>query len=374
MKKKILIGFIKDDKSEEIVNSLYEYFINKNRFEIKTLNLGDFTNGFGKISLNVYNKVRNNSRAFAFFHGIINNKVGSKSASKAGLKAFDINKIKNEILRFNPDFVISVNPNVSLIVNLCKKEMLINSKLLTLITELSPNKWWITNNNSDYFVVDNNIIKASIIKMGVNEKKVYSLGIPKNNLKCTLEDKNTVLRKYSLNDKVPTVMFFAGGTSGHDYTFDYFKTLVKNKLPINIIFMAGKNKALKSKCEDYCFKNKIRNTLVLGYLKSIDNLMNISDIIITKPGSKTLIECLSLKKPSILIPGIDGEEVYNAKFMTKNHYSSKVKSPAMLVRKVKMYLKYPFIVSSMKNKLNKVNENDSLKSIYEFVNNEISSH
>ena len=219
----------------------------------------------------------------------------------------------------------------------------------------------------DYFVVDNNITKSSVVKMGVNSKKVYSLGIPKNSLDSQLEDKNIVLRKYSLNENVPTFMFFAGGTSGHDYTFDYFKALVRKELPINIIFMAGKNKELKGKCEEYCFKNKIKNTLVLGYIKSIDNLMNASDVIITKPGSKTLIECLSLKKPSILIPGIDGEETYNAKFMIKNHYSTKVKSPSGLRRKVRMYLKYPFIINSMKSRLDKVNETNSLKAIYELL-------
>ena len=83
MKKRVLIGYIKDDKSDEIVNSLYEYFALKNTFEIKILDLGEFTNSLGKVSLNVYNKVRNNSNVFSLFHGIVNNNLGSKSFSKA---------------------------------------------------------------------------------------------------------------------------------------------------------------------------------------------------------------------------------------------------------------------------------------------------
>lgn len=374
MKKKVLIGYIKDDKSEEIANTLYNYFICKNTFETRIIDLSEFSNKLGKFGINIYNHAKQNTQAFSLLYGIINNKTISSHISNVGIRAFDLEKVKNQVLAFNPDFVISLNPNVSYIISLFKKEMLINSKLLTLITELNPSKLWIINNNSNYFAVDNIITKSALIKMGINEKIIYPFGFPKNSIEETLEDRKTILRKYSLREDIPTFMFFAGGTSGYDYTYDYFKTLVKQNLPINIIFMAGKNRSLKTKCENYCYKNKIKNTLVLGYIKSIDNLMNASDFVITKPGSKTLIECIALKKPSILIPEINGEELYNAKFMIKNHYSVKVKHPLALTRKVKMYIKYPFLTKSMKNKLNKVNTNNSLKSIYDFISKEIGSH
>ena len=78
-------------------------------------------------------------------------------------------------------------------------------------------------------------------------------------------------------------------------------------------------------------------------------------------------ECIDMKKPCILIPGVEIQEKYNAKFMIKNHYASKVNSPSGLARKVKLFLEYSFISNSMRNRLNKINSNNSCKKIYDFV-------
>ena len=106
--------------------------------------------------------------------------------------------------------------------------------------------------------------------------------------------------------------------NGHSYTYEYFKALTKKEFNINIIFVSGKNKELKDKCEEYIFENNIKNVLILGYIKDLYNLYNISDVIITKPGTSTLIECMNFKKPTILLPGVSIDENKNLKFSKKS--------------------------------------------------------
>ena len=49
--------------------------------------------------------------------------------------------------------------------------------------------------------------------------------------------------------------------------------------------------------------------------------MSISDAVITKPGGITVTECLSLKKPMILINKTSGQERGNFKYLLKNGFA-----------------------------------------------------
>jgi processive 1,2-diacylglycerol beta-glucosyltransferase len=54
--------------------------------------------------------------------------------------------------------------------------------------------------------------------------------------------------------------------------------------------------------------------------------MKLSDVVITKAGGLTTSECLTLKKPIIMINPIPGQEEYNAKFIEKNNFGKQVKN------------------------------------------------
>lgn len=373
MKKRVLIGYVPyGSGSRSIAQYVKNYFDDKNKYEICIINIADYTEN------NIFSKIFNKTGKPSFlqnaFYGLSNNKAFSLGNEKLIIKHLNNTKIREFIKDFNPNIFICTHFSVSYLATFYKKEGIINSKIMTILSDVKFHENSVINHyDVDYFIVQNDIIKNELIKHKVDAKKIYSYGLPINvNFFMKLDDKDFTLKKYSLSGKRPIYLMFAGGTKGYDYIFDYFKNVVKENFPIDIILMTGKNKDLKLKCENLIINSNIKNVIVLGFTKDIYNILNIADVVITKPGSSTLNECTLMKKPCILIPGVNAHEKYNARIMVKKHYALKARNSKVLVSKIRLCLNYPFIVNSMKNRLNKnYVVNDSVKKIYELVSDSL---
>ena len=92
--------------------------------------------------------------------------------------------------------------------------------------------------------------------------------------------------------------------------------------------------------------------------------MNISDVVITKPGGISITEMLEMKKPMLLIPGNGGNEIYNARFVCKNGYGLNCKTPRKLAKNVGKLIRRKNMLLKMNKNLNNYNDNKSIEKIY----------
>lgn len=58
--------------------------------------------------------------------------------------------------------------------------------------------------------------------------------------------------------------------------------------------------------------------MLIGYTNEICNLMDVSDLLITKPGGMTITEALVKELPIFIISPIPGQEERNSHFLTSN--------------------------------------------------------
>jgi processive 1,2-diacylglycerol beta-glucosyltransferase len=70
-----------------------------------------------------------------------------------------------------------------------------------------------------------------------------------------------------------------------------------------------------------------KRILVFGYIDNINELMSISDIIITKPGGITTAEALARQIPMIIVKPIPGQEASNTAYLTKEGAAIKIDEP-----------------------------------------------
>ncbi len=368
MKKRVLIGYAECGSGHKSASEyIKKYFDEFNKYEVMVINLSDYYEYASKMGSKFIKHTIKSEFLYNIFYGLFNNKLASKGNYKLCIKSFDSKELRDDISRFNPDIVISTHFYFSYMTAFYNKEKVINSKIITVITDLLHHDWWTINHKDiDYFVVSNDIVKNKLSKSNIPDDKILSYGVPIHmESLINLDDKDFVLKKYSLTGNKPIYLFFSDGS---DISLEYLKTILKKKLLIDIIFITGKNKSLKLRCENYLIKYNIKNVLVLGQTKDVYNLINISNLVITKPTLNTLNDCMFMKKPCILLPGVSVQDNYNSKYMTKNHYAVKVRGPKGLARKIKISLTYPFIIKSMINKLNKIDTKDSCKKIYELTN------
>ena len=371
MKKKILILYAEYGSGHKsIAKYVANYLIENNKnFEVMILNLSDFSNIAGKIGLNVMKFVSKYrpEKIFDFCYNLSDHRLVAKGTKPFAIRSFDNKQLRRIISAFNPDVCISSLLYCSNIISYYNKIGLIKSKLITIITDYySHEAWTINHKEEDAFIVSNEIVKNEIVKRGVPRKKVYAFGLPLIN-DNRRGNKLLIRKKYGINNSKKVILFFGGSTTGSMYYFHYLKILAKINPDVNVIFISGHNEKLQRKAQDLVVNENLNNWVILGYSTDVFNLYRISDLVISKPGGATITECLEFRVPMLLIPGVGGQEKYNAKFIEKNKYGLYAKNKRRFKKQLNLILNNPKILNNINEKLSKQSENNSLALINNLV-------
>ncbi|MBQ8892068.1 MAG: glycosyltransferase [Bacilli bacterium] len=369
--KKILITYASYGSGHKsVANYVKDYFEeHSNEFEIKVIDVMDYGNLFAKISQKMFNlnfKFQN-SIPSTIGYEISDNKLITapyKEITQSLLKS----KLKDDILEFNPDVMISTHFLGSILMGCINKKYNTNTKIITILTDYASHAMWLKNHKRESaFIVSNEFVKNELIDYGIPSDKIYPFGIPLSSKFKNLDDKEKVKNKYNVNNNKLTCLFFGGGSLGSSFTYSYFKQLLKENLDINIIFVAGKNEKLHEKCINYIEINNIQNVQIIGFSQDVSNLLNIADFVITKPGGLSVTEALEMKTPMILIPGNGGQENHNARFITKNKFGIRVRNQYSLAYKTKKLVENPKLIDDMYNNLKNYEENKSIEKLFNLV-------
>lgn len=157
-----------------------------------------------------------------------------------------------------------------------------------------------------------------------NAKKIVFTGTPVKikRMQYTSEEKNKILNSVGLKNDKPIVLVF-GGSQGAQKINEAIIGIIKNNLndKYQIIWATGPKQfdIIKEKLQDYKISiNNIKNTKILPYIYNMEEIMNVSDLIVARSGAMTITEISNLGKASILIPlpNVSGDhQLYNAKVL-----------------------------------------------------------
>ena len=136
------------------------------------------------------------------------------------------------------------------------------------------------------------------------------------------QQKSQILKTMQLQENLPIVLIF-GGSQGAQKINEAVVGILENKFNLNyqIVWATGTKQfdiikdELKSKNIDI---NNIKNAKILPYIYNMEEIMNISNIIVARSGAMTITEISNLGKPSILIPlpnVSQNHQLYNAKVL-----------------------------------------------------------
>lgn len=138
----------------------------------------------------------------------------------------------------------------------------------------------------------------------------------------TIQQKEKILKDVGLSNDIPIVLVF-GGSQGAQKINEAIIGIIEGKLnkDYQIIWATGpkqydiiKNELSKKEINI----NNIKNTKILPYIYNMEEIMNVSDIIVARSGAMTITEISNLGKPSILVPlpnVSQNHQLYNAKVL-----------------------------------------------------------
>ena len=218
-------------------------------------------------------------------------------------------KLIDYILEVNPDLIISTFPLAAACVyNFKEKYNNINIPTLTVITDVVDSLEWIYPNTDMYFVPSLEI-KNRFVQKGIHPSKIKVTGVPISKHFYIDNNKSTNSEKYKL-------LLLGGGRGLFDiseefiYWIDNFIENYKENLEITIV--TGSNFKLYSPLTE---KKPLNNIKVLGFVNNMNELLEESDLIITKPGGATLFEAIYTNTPVLVKYPKVGQEIENAKFI-----------------------------------------------------------
>lgn len=364
--KKILIMYASYGTGhKKIAEYIENYFKENGNFKIETIDiLQNSTPILGSLSKKTFEKM-NFSIPFLwdFLYNVFNRKLYLFPKNAIMFSWFKNKKLKNKIIEYKPDLVISTHYFCSTIISHFKTKKKINSKLITIVTDYEAHEFWLENEKQeDYLIVGSAIEKKEIIKKGFSRHKIKDTGIP---LSKEFDPKNYNREKtfetYNLNSKHKTLVFFC---SRGNITSSYVKELVKNNLKYNIIIVTGNNTKLKQKITKIKEKEETNNIKILGYINNVPELLNIADLVVTKPGGATVTECLYFNVPMIFVGKHSGQEKANAKYLEQQKCALIVNSKKKLIKELKKILENDNKLLKYKNNISKISKKDAMEKLY----------
>ena len=282
-------------------------------------------------------------------------------------------KLKKLLEEKNPDLVICTHPFASQMCSYLKRKGKTNVKIATILTDFAiHNQWVVGHEYTDYFFVSHLGMKEDLITEGVDSNKIYTTGIPLSNKFLLEYDKSQILKNFGLIPGKKTVLFFGGGELGlgKTYTFDLFKSFVKND-NIQIVALPGKNQKMKTHFENYVEEMGKENSVkVLDYTDKVAQLMSISDLVVTKPGGLTTTESLASGLPIVVINPIPGQEEENAEFLEKSQVAIWIKKDDNVEEILNDLFSNPDKMQKMKINARLMAKKNSTRDICEILFNE----
>jgi processive 1,2-diacylglycerol beta-glucosyltransferase len=220
-----------------------------------------------------------------------------------------------------PNLIICTHPFSSASVSRLKKLLNIPLTLCTVITDFHAHGAWV-HSEVDAYLVANQHVHDQLIAMGVQKNRIVITGIPLRSNFWVKKNKQEIRKKLKLKENIPVVMIMGGGFGlGGIRQLAY--SLLNWKEKIQVIICTGNNEKVRNAISrDNQFHHP--HFHLLEFVEMIDEWMDASDLLITKPGGLTCFEALAKDLPLYIYQPIPGHEEKNCDFLVENNLAIRI--------------------------------------------------
>lgn len=227
----------------------------------------------------------------------------------------------DEVIRhLRPDVIVCTHPFPNLVVSRLKRAGLA-TPLCTVITDYDAHGTWVSQEVNRYLVSTTDV-KNKLLSRGIDPNKIEITGIPIHPSFWQRQDKEEIRRQFRLK-LMPTVLVMGGGWGLFDQQHVFIDDIIRWRDRIQFIFCLGRNeKALAELAEDPRFQHE--HVHLFGYTKDVHKLMEVSHLLLTKPGGITCTEGLAKGIPMLFYKPIPGQEEENMQYFTEHGYGEQI--------------------------------------------------
>ncbi len=330
------------------------------------------------------------SRLYGALYHMANN---TNSLSKLILKSNNIfaKKLVPLFYEFKPDIVVTTHAFMSVMCSKLIEKGYIKVPVISIITDFAPHNIYINSGVTEYVVSSVQMVDE-LEKTGVNRNIIHPTGIPIDPVFFEKDTKKKEhLAEMGFDPDLPTVLVMAGSFGVTDI-LKMYENINELDLGFQIIVITGRNKKLFDKFNSIlsCNENMrvgrremnfnydkeptrkeekmniTKKTKLIYFTDEVHKYMQLSDLIITKPGGLTVTESLACCLPMVLFRGIPGQETDNTEYLCNNNLAISVRKNTVADTLFQL-LKYPDRLLSMRESCERLNNKDSAYKVFELI-------
>lgn len=204
------------------------------------------------------------------------------------------------------DLIVATHFVPSIMALYARNKGVITSRIVTVITDYGAHPFWI-NKGVDLYTVASEYVKKQLLAEGIPQAKIIETGIPIGEKFNRTFARKELASRYGIRSDLFTVMLMTG-SFGLGPLAEITELLRDG---IQILVVCSANEQLRKRLD----KKKLKGVYTFGFLENPQELMALSDLIITKPGGLTITEAMAIGTVPIFIVPIPGQEAFNIRVL-----------------------------------------------------------
>ena len=217
---------------------------------------------------------------------------------------------------------------------------------LTVITDYVTHSQWI-HPFVERYCVPNALVRDGLVRRGVPLDTIAVSGLPIERKFVRPLDRDRLMARFGLAPQVPVILMMAGAYAMLGGLGDVTRMLARFPRPVQGLVVCGYDKRL----EDDVRVRVARSPhlfQVFGYVDNVEELMTVSDLLITKAGGVTVSEALVKRLPMLIYRPIPGQEEGNTQFLLDHGAALSATTPAALRAQLETLLSDPKRLQAMR--------------------------
>ena len=317
--------------------------------EIIHLDFGDFlSKRFNLVAKNIYMEmIKHTPRLWGKFY-YKTDKLQPESMIQRFLKHLGRSNFLKYIQAFAPDLIVCTYPTVSSILAQLRLEKILEVPVITVITDYTVHSHWV-HPGVDRYMVACEEVKESLVSWGIKEQCILVTGIPVSPKFEVEMDRGHIISKLGLNPDLPIFLVMGGWFGDLKSARRICKTLADSLIPVQSIIVCGKNTKLYHSLGAVIEQSR-KPMVRVGYAHNVEELMSVSNLIITKAGGLTVTEALTKHLPLVIYKAIPGQEGENAQFVQRKGAGYVAETEEELGELLRRFLNNPKEMQKMREK------------------------
>ena len=228
-------------------------------------------------------------------------------------------KFSSFIDDYDPDAVICTHPFAAQLLNEMKRRGWLAAPVIGIVTDYTLPPIWSDVSFVEYIVLPSEVFLSRCKKRGIAENRIKPLGIPVRHKFSEKLPKDEARRRLGLRPESPAVLIMSG-SMGYGNIKTIAEKVHETHGELQLLVVCGTNKVQYEKLKPY----DSPDFRVFSFVDNIDEMMDASDCLITKPGGLTISEALAKELPMILLSPIPGHEERNVEFLLNGGMAMRV--------------------------------------------------